>query len=374
MKKRTFIILILTLILASCKQEEPAKEQAHDKHAGHEMSGDELHLSDLQIQLGNIIVDSLREKTLGDELLITGVVAVDQTKTTSVASRLMGRIEKLYFKNTGERVEKGEVLYAIFSEELNIAIRELQLTAEKINTLKNDQIDMQAILESARARLRLYGISDNQIMEIEKTKESGNTIRILSPASGIITAVDVNEGDYVMEGTTVLHLADLSALWVEGQVYSDHLSFIKNGMVGRVTFPGYPEFEYEGSISFINPELNTASKISLVRMQIPNEKQQFRPGIQAYISILTNEIKSIALPTDAVIRDGKGTTVWIQTGKNVFKSKMVKTGLEANGYTQITEGLQKGDKVVVSGAYLLNSEYIFRKGTNPMEGHDMSKM
>lgn len=374
MKKLSLIIFIFALLFASCREDEPAKEQTHDQHAGHEMPEDELHLSDQQIQLGNIIVDSLGEKTLGDEFLITGVVNVDQTKATSVASRVMGRIEKLYFKNVGESVEKGAVLYEIFSEELNIAIRELQLTVEKINTLKNDQVDMQAILESSRARLRLYGLSDTQIRELEKIKDPGNTVKILSPVSGIITAIDAKEGDYLMEGATVLHLADLSSLWVEGQVYSDYLNFIKSGMVGRVTFPGYPEIEYEGSISFINPELNSASKINLVRIQIPNVKQQIKPGIQASISVLTNEIKSIALPTDAVLLDGKGATVWIQTGKNMFKSKMVKTGLEANGYTQITEGLQKGDRVVVSGAYLLNSEYIFQKGTNPMEGHDMSKM
>jgi membrane fusion protein, copper/silver efflux system len=374
MKRLTLTVFITALTLASCKQGEPAKQKTHDEHVGHEMSGDELHLSDQQIQLGNIIVDSLRERTLGDEFLITGIVTVDQTKATSVASRVMGRIEKLYFKNIGETVEKGEILYEIFSEELNIAIRELQLTVEKINTLKNDQVDMQTILESSRARLSLYGLSDTQIKELEKTKDPGNTVKIHSPVSGIITAVNAKEGDYIMEGATVLHLADLTSLWVEGQVYSDYLNFIKNGLVGRVTLPGYPEFEYESSISFINPELNPASKINLVRIQIPNARQQIKPGVQAYINVLTNEIKSIALPTDAVILDGKGATVWIQTGKNMFKSKMVKTGLEANGYTQITGGLQKGDRVVVSGAYLLNSEYIFQKGTNPMEGHDMSKM
>lgn len=373
MKKVTLIIFIFTCFLA-CKQEEVAKDQTHNQHAGHEMAADELHLNDQQIQLGNIVVDTLREKTLGDEFLITGIAGVDQTKITTVASRVMGRIEKLYFKNIGESVKKGEVLYELFSEDLNIAIRELQLTIEKINTLKNNQVDMQAILESARARLRLYGLSDNQIKDLENPKKPVNTVRILSPASGIITAIDAKEGDYLMEGAAVLHLADLSSLWVEGQVYSDYLNLIKSGMVGRVTFPGYPGFEHEGAISFINPELNTASKINLVRIQVPNTKQQIKPGIQAYISVLTNEIKSVALPTDAVLLDGKGATVWVQTEKNIFKIRMVKTGIEANGFTQITEGLNKGERVVVSGAYLLNSEYIFRKGTNPMEGHDMSKM
>jgi Cu(I)/Ag(I) efflux system membrane fusion protein len=97
-------------------------------------------------------------------------------------------------------------------------------------------------------------------------------------------------------------------------------------------------------------------------------------GMQVDFSILLNTKTVVALPTDAILLDGKGASVWKKTGHNKFESVMVHTGLETNEYTQILHGLNKGDTIVVSGAYLLNSEYMFKKGANPMEGHDMSKM
>ena len=94
----------------------------------------------------------------------------------------------------------------------------------------------------------------------------------------------------------------------------------------------------------------------------------------AYVIIKNNQKNVLILPAEAVIRDEKGATVWVQSGPNTFKSKMVVTGLENNDRIEIKSGLNSGDVVVTSGAYLLNSEYIFKKGTNPMAGHDMSKM
>lgn len=374
MKKGVFIFLGLILSF-SCNEKKEKTTGNHDHvKMDHEMTADELHLSDQQIQLGNITVDSVTEHTLGEEFLITGIVNVNQNHASSIASRVMGRIEKLHLKNIGDVIAKGELLYEIYSEDLDIAIKELLLANEKIKSLKNEQVDMQKILEGARNKLKLYGLSDDQIKEFETKGTTSNTVKIFSTSSGVITSVDVKEGDYIMEGGSIFHLADLSSLWVEGQVYSDYLNFVKNGMTARITFPGLPDKEFNGKISFINPELNTASKINAIRIEIPNKNQELRPGIQAYISVLTNQVNALAVPTDAIIRDGKGSTVWIKTGKNMFKSRMVTTGAETNSYTELKSGLEKGDIIVVTGAYLLNSEFIFKNGVNPMEGHDMSKM
>jgi membrane fusion protein, copper/silver efflux system len=362
-------------LLFSCNQMKERETGGQSNvQMDHEMGADELHLNDQQVQLGNITVDSIMEHTLGEEFLITGIVNINQNQASSIASRVMGRIEKLHLKNIGDVIEKGELLYEIYSEDLDMAIRELLLANEKIKTLKNEQVNMTKILESTRNKLKLYGLSDDQIKEFETKGITSNTIKIFSTSSGVITSVDVKEGNYIMEGASVFHLADLSSLWVEGQVYSDYLNFVKSGMTARVTFPGLPNKEFNGKIIFINPELNTASKINRIRIEITNKSQELKPGIQAYISVLTNQINALAAPTDAIIRDGKGSTVWVKTGKNMFKSRMVTTGAEANSYTEIKSGLKKGDIIVVTGAYLLNSEFIFKNGVNPMEGHDMSKM
>lgn len=127
-------------------------------------------------------------------------------------------------------------------------------------------------------------------------------------------------------------------------------------------------------IQFVNPEINPDTRINLVRVAISNAGNELKPGMPAYVVLKNRQRNSLTLPIDAVIRNEKMNTVWIQVDKNTFKNVMVETGLESGDRIEIRSGLKEGDVVVISGAYLLNSEYIFRKGANPMAGHDMSNM
>lgn len=337
-------------------------------HSGHT---DGLHLSDQQVQLGHIETEALSEHEMGDEILLTGILTIDQNKTSSISSRVMGRIEKIYFKNTGEKINAGEVVYEIYSEDLNLAARELKLAIEKKKLLKADGFDLNKIINSAKNKLKLYGLNDTQIDQIENEELSTNLFTIVSPISGIITNIDIKEGDYVMEGGSIYHIADYSNLWAETQVFINDLSKIKENMQATVYFPGIPGLKTIGTISFVNPELNPSSQINFLRIEIPNTNNQLKVGMQVNVSVLLNKKTTLALPTEAILIDSKGASVWIKTGHNQFKNSMVTTGMETNEYTQITSGLNEGDTVVVSGAYLLSSEYQFKKGTNPMEGHDM---
>lgn len=132
--------------------------------------------------------------------------------------------------------------------------------------------------------------------------------------------------------------------------------------------------EIKGKIAFVNPEINPDTRINLIRVSIPNRDNQLKPGMPAYVILKSRQHKSLTLPLDAVIRDSKGATVWIKTGDKSFSSRMVEVGLESDNQIEIKSGLSVGAVVVVSGAYLLHSEYIFKKGADPMAGHDMSKM
>lgn len=333
-----------------------------------------LHLSDQQIQLGNIKTDILTEHELGDEMNLTGKISIDQNKQWSISSRVMGRIDKLYIKNVGETINEGDVVYEIYSEDLNLAAREYKLALDKKSLFRTESVDMDKIIQSAKNKLKLYGLSDNQINKISSADLTSDLFKITSTVSGVVSSVDIREGDYVMEGGSIYHVADYKSLWAEAQVFVDDLSKIKEGMKATLFFPGIKGKKGEGKISFVNPELGSGSQINLIRVEVVNPDNKFKVGMQVDFSILLNTKTVVALPTDAVLLDGKGASVWKKTGHNKFESVMVHTGLETNEYTQILHGLNKGDTIVVSGAYLLNSEYMFKKGANPMEGHDMSKM
>lgn len=336
---------------------------------------DEIQLSEQQIQLGNIQTDTIRTGTIGDQLVLTATLNFDQAKTASVSSRVMGRVEKLYFKNLGDFVGKGAPLYDLYSEELNSAKQEYLLAVDRKKAFTNEAaIDFNQLLESAKNKLLLWGMSPAQIQELVRNKKASPSTTFHSTASGYITALDIREGDYVMEGGTIVKLADLSSLWAEAQVYTSQFSAIDLHGVAIVQLPDMEGKEIKGSIEFVNPEINPDTRINLIRVSIPNTGHHLKPGMPAYVVLKSQQRKSLTLPGDAVIRDGKGATVWIKTGIHSFKNKMVEVGLESNDRIEIKSGLNAGDVVVVAGAYLLQSEYIFKKGANPMAGHDMNKM
>jgi len=332
---------------------------------------DELQLSEQQIQLGNIQTDTVWNGTIGDQLVLTATLNFNQLKTTSVSSRVMGRVERLYYKNLGDYVKVGSALYEIYSEDLNNAKQEyiLALDRKKVFTAES-VIDFDQLIQSAKNKLLLWGLSEKQINELASTRKATPTTIFYSTASGYITQLDIREGDYAMEGGTIVKLADLSSLWAEAQVYTSQLAEVSSNSIATVQLPDFDNKEINGRIEFVNPEINPDTRINLIRVSVPNPGNHLKPGMPAYVLLKNPQRKSLTLPIDAVIRDGKGATVWIQTGANIFKSVMVQTGLESNDRIEIKSGLKDGDRVVMTGAYLLHSEYVFKKGADPMAGHN----
>ncbi|HCN84807.1 MAG TPA: efflux RND transporter periplasmic adaptor subunit [Sphingobacteriaceae bacterium] len=324
------------------------------------------------MQLGNIKLDTIRNGFIGNQLVLTGTLNFDQTKINAVSARLSGRIEKLYFKKIGDYVSKGAPLYEIYSEELNNAKQEYVAAIEKKQLLDNSLIDFDRLIQSAKNKLLLWGMSEVQISQLPKGQKVSPTTTFYSTANGYITSLDITEGGYVSEGGSIVRLADLSALWAEAQLYSSQRSYIDPKAIAVVSFPDISGKLIKGKMDFENPELSPDSRINLIRVSIPNPGNQLKPGMSAYVTVKSQAAgSSLSLPADAVLRDSKGASVWIKTGKNTFRNKMVTIGVENDQRIQITSGLQSGDVVVTSGAYLINSEYIFKKGSDPMAGMKM---
>jgi len=351
-----------------CKMELTAVKKSNG-------ASDEIELSEQQVQLGNIQADTIRNGTIGDKLVLTATLNFDQLKTSSISARIMGRVEKLFYKNVGDQVQRGAPLYELYSEELNNAKQEYLLAIERKKVFANETVmNFDQLLQSARNKLLLWGMSEKQIQELAKVGKATPRTTFYSPVSGNITSLDIREGDYVMEGTAMLKLADLSSLWAEAQVYTSQMASIDRNSMATVQLPDFDGLEIRGTISFVNPEINPDTRINLIRVVIPNNGQRLQPGMSAYVVLKSAPHKTLTLPMDAVIRDGNGARVWVQTGKKTFKPMMVETGVETDDRIEIKTGLHSGDVVVISGAYLINSEYIFKRGTDAMAGHDMNKM
>jgi len=343
------------------------------KKSAQQKNDNELELSPEQIQLGNIQVDTIHDGAMGNQMVLTGTLTFDQTRISTVSSRVDGRIERLYFKNIGDFVAKGARLFDLYSEALNNAKQEYLLAVQKRKVLGNTVIDFDQVIESAKNKLHLWGMSEAQISGLQN--DGDNTVTsFYSTESGYITNLNVQQGEYVSEGATIVQLAGLSTLWVEAQVYTAQLGQLNKSAKATVSIPDIPGREMEGEIEFVNPEINPETRINLIRIKIANDDHQLKPGMAAYVVLRTVKQKTLSLPVNAVLRNGKMAMIWVQVSQNKFMSRMVETGSEGNGLLEIKSGLKDGDVVVINGAYLLQSEYVFRKGASPMAGMDMGGM
>jgi Cu(I)/Ag(I) efflux system membrane fusion protein len=334
-------------------------------------ANNEIHLNAEQIRLGNILVDTIRSGNIGDKMVLTGTLNFNGQKFSSVNTRVEGRIEKLYVKKTGDYIHKGEPIYDLYSEQLNNAKKEYVNALQDQTTIGNTLINYGALVESARGKLVLWGMTNQQIVQLAQNKHVSTSTTFFSTEEGYVTTLNIQEGGYAMEGSPVFQLADLSTLWAEAQVYTTQLSSIDENSQVTVQIPDLENQIIPATIAFVNPEINPDTRINLVRATIRNPKNQLHPGMPVYIIANSRQHHSIILPVDAVLTDSKGSTVWVQTKPGFYSVRMIKTGITDENTIEIKSGLQAGDIVVTSGAYLLNSEYIFENGNSPMEGMKM---
>lgn len=331
-----------------------------------------LTLNDDQMALANITTMAVGMKGMQTYKQLNGRLVVNPDQTAFLSSRVAGRLEKLYVRQTGEKIHKGQPIYKIYSEQLAALQQEYLLAKAQAVQFPADKT-FGEILKSARAKLFLYGQSNAQIQRLENIKKTDPYITYSALADGTVAELSVSEGQYVSEGSPILRMEGYHSLWVEADIYPAEAGNIKNGQSAKVVIPGWENQPQLTTIEFSNPALQENSQLIQVRGAIPNPSGQWQPGLQANIFVPSNTGKAevISIPVDAVIREGKGMHVWIESAKGKFEPKMVKTGMESADQVEIKEGLTAGDQVVVSGAYLLYSEYILKKGKNPMAGMSM---
>lgn len=330
----------------------------------------QIKLSPQQIKLANITYDTIRTKTMAKEIVLTGRVTVDQTLSDAISARVQGRIEKLMVKNIGDFISKGQLLYEIYSEDLNAAQQEYIIALQNEKS-SSDQNFTSQFTQSAKNKLQLYGMTEIQIAQLKTSGQLIQTVPVFALSSGFVSEISVTEGGYVDAGTALFRLSSLNSLWVEAQVYLPYLSYLNEGTEANFSIPAASEKIYSGKVIFIAPQIQAPERFVLARFQITHPSQEIRPGMMANITLQTEKQKSLVLPIDAVIQDSKGVSVWVRRSDGVFEYKMIAVGMQNSRQIEVTGGLNEGDVVVVSGAYLLNSEYVFKRGANPMEGMKM---
>lgn len=364
---RILISGIFLIGLFACNKESKLPEQS----AMVEMKvSNELMLTESQIKLANISSQVAKQQSIGQTLPVNARIVTNEEMTEVISARVTGRVERLFVKETGRMINKGEPLYELYSESLLTFQKEYLLALEQYKTMKVVDNRYEKYVKSARKKLLLYGLTDKQIDRLNDANDIQPRITFLATATGVVKEIKVAEGQYVNEGDALYQLENISKLWVEAELYPSELQYVKVGDRISVQVAGYNNSSAEAIVTFLSPEYRANTQISVLRATLNNSESQWKPGMQAQVFLKHSMNTTLAIPTDAVIHDQRGTHVYIRTADNTFVPRMVKTGVESFDSVEIMEGLKEGEIVVVTGAYLLYSEIILKNGRDPMLGHN----
>ena len=286
--------------------------------------------------------------------LIKAVGRVDyaEPNISIVNLKFDGWVEKLFVNSTGRAVRKGEPLFDIYSPELVAAQQEYLIALKAGATLG----DSSSLLKSAREKLRLWGVTDSQVEELGQTGQFKKTVTVYAPGSGIVTEKNVIQGQKIMAGENLYKIADLSRVWILGEIYEYELPFIKTGQEAKISLSYYPGESFAGKIIYIYPYLKPETRTNQVRIEVANPGLKLKPEMFASLEIHVDYGTRLTVPVDAVLDAGESKIVFVAKGDGYFEPHEVKLGVRGQDMYEVLDGLGDGENVVTSANFLVDSE------------------
>jgi Cu(I)/Ag(I) efflux system membrane fusion protein/cobalt-zinc-cadmium efflux system membrane fusion protein len=292
-----------------------------------------------------------------------GRIAYDERRIGTVNAKIAGWIEKLYVNTTGEEVRKGAPLIEIYSPDLVSAQQEYLIARRHFEQVKSSPVpdvvkSAQDLLDSARKRLDYWDVSDAQIAELARTGTVQKTLVLYSPFSGVVVYKAAFDGTKVMAGMELFRIADLSRVWVQGDIYEYELPWIKTGVPATVTLDYMPGKTYRGKVTYVYPYLEGKTRTATVRVELANPGGVLKPDMYVHIELAPMVgKKTVLVPSEAIIRSGIRNVVFVSKGEGRFEPREIRLGMEGEeGTVQVLSGLAENELVVVSAQFLLDSE------------------
>ena len=311
-------------------------------------------------QLIGIKTEEVTTRKLVKNIRTVGFVEADERKIAHVHVKLSGWIKDM-FVYEGQYVKHGDPLFTIYSPDL-VSSQEEYLIALKakddLNKSPFSEISSGAnsLLEAARRRFFLWGISESELKSVEKTGKPLTYMTIYSHVSGYITKRMYFPGMHVLEHEDVLVLADLSTVWVLADVYEYELPLVKEGQVATLELSYYPGETFTGRVMYIYPTIELSTRTAKVRFEFPNPDNRLKPGMYVNVRLENNMGEKLSVPEDSVIDTGERKIVFVAKGDGYFEPREVKVGQRAEGNYEVIDGLQGGELVVRSAVFLIDSE------------------
>jgi len=307
-----------------------------------------------------------------------GRVEYDEKRLSSVNLRVGGWVEELFLKTTGEEVRPGDPLFSLYSPELIEAQRNyllaLQGTSERAQPAGGGELASSAV-RAARERLFLLDQSEQQIRELEAAREVPRATTFFAKTGGVVTRRDIVQGTRIEPGVDLYELADLSTVWVHADVYEYELPLIRVGLPAFIQLSSQPGEPVAGEVVFVYPYLNEGTRTAQVRVEVPNDDRRLKPGMYATLFVAADLGEQLVIDDQAVLDTGTRQLVFVDLGEGRFEPREVQTGEHVDGRVVVLDGLAQGERIVVSGNFLVDSESRLKAallaGTKaPASGHE----
>jgi len=372
---------VAVLALPACTQNstdvgpaKPIATNADNGKAAVELS--QSQLSAIRIEPVGTYQFPLEKEAVGS---VTGV----DDRTVQVFPTVQGKLLKT-FAELGDEVKKGQALYTIDSPDLvtaestliaaaatyDQASRELArakdlsstnggVSQRELEQATTDQQTAEGALKAAKNAVRVFGQTDDQIARIIASRKIDSALVVSSPIDGAVTAYNAPPGLLVQPGAAPapFTISDVSVKWMLADVTENEASLYRLGQLVKASVIAFPGRVFEGKIAKIYPNMDPTTHRMTVRCEIPDAKDELRPGMLAeFIIRVQDPVQATAIPVNGVVRNGDGTyAAWVTTDRQHFFQRIVKTGLEKDGRYQVLNGLQPGELAVTDGAIFLNN-------------------
>ena len=336
-----------------------------------EVASGTVQISPERQQLIGVKIGAVEFKPLEKVIRTVGRVDYDEKRLVTISPKIGGWIEDLYVDFTGRFVKQGEPLLTLYSPELVSTQEEylLALRAKK-DLVKSPFPEVagsgNSLAESAKRRLRLWDINDDQIKALEESGQPTKTLTLYSPFSGIVLERVAYRGMNVVPGMALYKLADLSVVWLYADIYEYELPFIRLGQQAAIQLSYLPGEVFTGKAIYIYPYLDPNTRTAKVRFEFPNPHGKLKPEMYANVEIKVHLGRKLAVPEGAIIDTGLRQMAIIDKGSGYFEPREVKVGAKVDDYYEVIKGLKAGEKVVTSANFLIDSESRFKEAMGGM--------
>jgi Cu(I)/Ag(I) efflux system membrane fusion protein len=333
-----------------------------------------VYADEVDSQLGTVKIDptvvnnlgvrtaKARRGELSRHVDTVGYVQFDEDTLHHVHTRVDGWIERLATKATGDPVQKGQLLFELYSPTLVNAKQEFLAALRSNNTV---------LLQASRERLTALGVTESQIARLEKDRTAGQRVRVYAEADGVVAHLAVREGIFVTPANEVMSIAELDKVWVLAEVFEREAAWVKPGQMAMVELDYLPGKMWHGTVDYVYPELDPKTRTLTVRIRFDNEDEMLRPNMFARVVIHGEDTGPVVhVPREAVIRGGTIDRVVVALGDGRYRSRPVTLGIESHDRVAIRSGLEAGEEIVVSGQFLIDSESNIEAALARMDAED----